>query len=266
MSKDLYIDYKDHYNSDYWNTKKTYRTPDGKEHVYHNPSLAWDGFQLVVDALKPFIPGKTLLDIGCGGGDLARRFMDAGYDAFGIDISEFALQNCHPQMKERLALADITSCPTHISAFHSSGQDADGDTRYRVFPETFDVVMATDLLEHIYEEDLDKTFDWMLSKTNRWLFFCVATAQHPTNPFYEDNKIEFCHKKGQPIPIEFEATAISGHINVRHWKYWAKLFRAKKLEIQWGSMYMFQMARECDQGWRNTGGWNLQTTWLLEKK
>lgn|SRR3990167_5241271 len=231
------IAYESHYDAAYWEGRKTYLA-GGVPNVYHGPSLAWEGFQYIADALAPLIPGRSLLDIGCGGGDLASRFLPHGFDAYGVDISEFAVSNCVPAMRGRVAVADITQQP--------------------VIPHTYDAVLATDLLEHIYEEDLDRTFDWIVAHSNRWLFFCVATAGSP-------DKGEFVLRKGAEVPPEWEATAVSGHVNVRYWSYWIHLYRRKKLNIRWDLMYRMQVAREQCEPWRNTMGWNLMTTHILEK-
>jgi len=255
------IDYDTHYGDDYWTGRKTYRTADGRTHVYHGPSLVWDGFNAIADTLAGLLPAGTLLDIGCGSGDLARRMLKRGFDAYGVDISDYAVRNAVPEMRGRLTLADITTCPKTLEPPVLRSETPEKNR----FPDQFDVLMATDLLEHIYEEDLNKTFDWMMSKTKTWMFFCVATAIPPASPAFELNKIEFVHKKGEPIPLEWEGTAVSGHVNVRVFGYWAKFFQEKGLKIDWQRMYLFQAKREMNKAWRDTGGWNMQTTFVLKK-
>ncbi len=243
------IKYDDWYSADYWTGKKTYKDSNGVEKLYHGPSLTWEGFQYIADALSALLPKGSLLDIGCSGGDLANRMRLNGFDAYGVDISEHALKNCVPGMKGRVGYADITGCPEALVPWHTDGGVS--------FPDKFDVLMATDLLEHLYEEDLDKTFDWMLSKTNKWMFFCVATAAF--------DKEVFVHKKGTPIPPEFEGTAVAGHVNVQTFNWWAKYFITKGLRIDWQRMYRFQQRREQIEPWRGTMGWNCSTTFFVEK-
>jgi len=253
------INYKDHYTSDYFTGKKTYTDHEGKTQTYHGPSLAWEGFQPIANALAGLLPKGTLLDIGCSGGDLARYLQRKGFDPYGVEISEYAIQNCVPEMKGRIALVDITEIPKMLFPYDKNF--AWGDERaLEPFPDQFDTVIATDLLEHIYQEDLDKTFDWILRKTEEWLFFCVATVDE--NP----HKAEFVAKKGEPIPKEYEATAVSGHVNVRTFRWWVKFFESKNLEIDYKRMYLFQIKREMDKAWRDTAGWNMTTTFFLRKK
>ena len=231
----MQIDYDKHYNAAYWLGQQTYRDPSGKEHVYHGPSLVWEGFDLIANALTKILPKGTLLDVGCGGGDLTRRMQHRGYDTKGVDISQYAIENAAADMKDRLVLADISQKP-----------DVGGP---------FDIVMATDLLEHIYAEDIDETFEWIKDNAKRFMFFCVAITDGE----------EFVHKKGEEIPLRWEGTAAAGHVNVRRWQHWAKFFNRAQLKIRWDLMYVFQLEREKHKDWKNTGGWDMPTTWVLEK-
>lgn len=230
------IEYKDWYDKSYWTRQKRYLGADGKEKIYSGPSLTWEGFDAIADTLSKILPKGKLLDVGCGAGDLTHRLLRRGFDAYGVDISKYAVENCHPEMRGRLSLADISKKP-----------DVGGP---------FDSVIATDLLEHLYAEDLDETFQWMLDNTKRWMFFCVAVTDGEN----------FVHKKGAPVPLRWQETAVSGHVNVKNWQYWVKYFQTKGLKVRWDLGYIFQLEREKHEGWRNTGGWSLQTTWVLEKK
>ena len=47
-----------------------------------------------------------ILDIGCAKGFLVKEFMDQGLNAFGVDISEYAIKNCHPDVVGRVSVAN----------------------------------------------------------------------------------------------------------------------------------------------------------------
>ena len=235
------VTYSDHYNQDYWQGRKQYKDANGQKQLYHGPSLAWEGFEEISAALAAILPKGTLLDVGCGGGDLARRLKARGFDSYGIDISDYAIENALVDMRDRLHICDATTepeLPPH-------------------FPEKFDNVIATDFLEHVYHEDLDRTFQWILDHTSRFLFFCIATVAF--------DKQEFVLKKGEPVPAGYEGTAVSGHVNVRSFKWWVNYFKTKwGLAMDWRRMYLLQMRRESVEGWRATMGWNMSTTMILE--
>ncbi len=54
-------------------------------------------------------PGMRVLDLGCAKGFLVKDFMKAmpGLEAFGLDIAEYALLHCEPEVVGRLHLGDI---------------------------------------------------------------------------------------------------------------------------------------------------------------
>jgi cyclopropane fatty-acyl-phospholipid synthase-like methyltransferase len=240
MSKDLVIDYEAHYDRDYFTGQKTYRDAKGVEHKYHGPALEWEFFSTIADSFNRVFPvsGKKILDLGCSAGDFARRLMvNHGADAYGVEISDYAINNCVAEMRGRILKADITTCPD-------------------VFGNAFDLITCLDCVEHIYDEDWDKTFDWMLSKSKN-IFLLIATAS--------DANDVFVHKKGTPIPQNREGQAISGHIRVETPGFWLRYFKQKSIVVDWFKMYAFQMLREKHPAWLNTGGWRLANTWFLHK-
>jgi ubiquinone/menaquinone biosynthesis C-methylase UbiE len=64
-------------------------------------------------------PGMRLLDVGCGKGFLVKDLMleCPGLEAFGLDISLYALQNCEKEVVGRLHLGSAESLPFPDRAF-----------------------------------------------------------------------------------------------------------------------------------------------------
>lgn len=58
-------------------------------------------------------PGDRVLDIGCAKGFLVKDFMKAcpGLEAFGLDISEYAVMHCEPEVVGRLHLGNCRKLP-----------------------------------------------------------------------------------------------------------------------------------------------------------
>ncbi len=61
--------------------------------------------------------GSRVLDVGCAKGFLVHDLMKvcSGLEAFGVDISEYALMNCHPDVVGRISLgtAEFLPYPDH---------------------------------------------------------------------------------------------------------------------------------------------------------
>jgi SAM-dependent methyltransferase len=64
-------------------------------------------------------PGQRVLDVGCAKGFLVKDLLDAlpGLDVFGIDISEYALRHCHPDVVGRLHLGTADHLPFPDQSF-----------------------------------------------------------------------------------------------------------------------------------------------------
>lgn len=58
-------------------------------------------------------PGMRVLDVGAAKGFLVKDFMIAcpGLEAFGVDVSEYALKHCEPEVVGRLHLGNAVSLP-----------------------------------------------------------------------------------------------------------------------------------------------------------
>lgn len=64
--------------------------------------------------------GDRVLDIGCAKGFLVKDLMELGIDAYGIDISEYALKNCEPEVVGRLHLGSAENLPFPDSSFKAA--------------------------------------------------------------------------------------------------------------------------------------------------
>lgn len=58
-------------------------------------------------------PGMRVLDVGCAKGFLVKDLMKVcpGLEAFGLDVSEYALMHCEPETVGRLHLGNCTRLP-----------------------------------------------------------------------------------------------------------------------------------------------------------
>ena len=80
---------------------------------------------------------KTVLDAGCAMGHLVAAMRDMGVEAYGIDISEYAIEQVREDIRPYCAAQSLDQpFPEH-------------------FPKHFDLVFSAEVLEHIYEENID---------------------------------------------------------------------------------------------------------------
>lgn len=89
-----------------------------------------------LNLLKP-APNEKILDIGCGRGELVKRMLGVGVNAFGIDYSSAAV--------------------TIAKNVCGSGRIVRANAIHLPFTnEKFDKIVLTDVVEHLDQEDLDK--------------------------------------------------------------------------------------------------------------
>lgn len=74
----------------------------------------FDAYPIFLKHFGDVLPGKRLLDIGCGNGFLLRAARERGLDAYGIDISDVAVnlsQQNAPDANIKVGLAESLSYP-----------------------------------------------------------------------------------------------------------------------------------------------------------
>ncbi len=82
------------------------------------------------------IHGKTILDVGCGGGILSESMAKCGADVLGIDMGEQAIKTA-----QNHALAE--------SVLNIQYQNIAVEELAKTHPEQFDIVTCLELLEHV---------------------------------------------------------------------------------------------------------------------
>jgi len=61
--------------------------------------------------------GEKVLDIGCAKGFLVKDLLSIGIDAYGVDVSEYALANSEPEVSGRLQIASADKLPFPDNSF-----------------------------------------------------------------------------------------------------------------------------------------------------
>src|SRR6266850_2392896 len=114
----------DQYDADYFMRGK--QTGKSLYEDYHwMPQLTTRMVRVIVEHLG-ITSGDKILDFGCARGYLVKAFRLMGYCSWGLDISQWAIENCDPDVKGWVGLI--------------------GDESKRDAP---DWIIAKDVLEHV---------------------------------------------------------------------------------------------------------------------
>lgn len=100
----------------------------------------------------------TILDFGCAKGYLVKAFRNLYRNCFGVDISDYCIDNADTEVKN------------YVKLIKSSD-----DLLY--WNKLFDFVLAKDVLEHIKYEDIERTI-YNLSKITKCLFCVVPLGKN----------------------------------------------------------------------------------------
>lgn len=134
-------------------------------------------------------PGDKILDVGCGKGFLLYDFLKVipDLEIFGIDISEYAIENSKPEIKDRLQVANANALPFADS--------------------TFDLVISITTLHNLHNYDLFKALQEIerVGKKNKYI--CVESYR---------NEIEKANLLYWQVTCEAFCTPLE-------WEWWFKM-------------------------------------------
>jgi 2-polyprenyl-6-hydroxyphenyl methylase/3-demethylubiquinone-9 3-methyltransferase len=110
-----------------------------------------------IDQLCGGLSGKTVVDVGCGGGILSESMAAKGATVTGVDMSEKALKVARLHLYESELKVDYKQMPAEELATQQ--------------PETFDVVTCMEMLEHVPDPSSVVAACARLAKPGGWVFF-----------------------------------------------------------------------------------------------
>ncbi len=105
-------------------------------------------------------PGDRILDVGCGKGFLLFDFTKVvpGVEIYGIDVSEYAVENAKEEIKDRLLVGNAALLP---------------------YPDKhFDLVYSLNTLHNLHNYDLDRALRGIERVGKRHKYICVESYRN----------------------------------------------------------------------------------------
>lgn len=132
-------------------------------------------------------PGESVLDHGCARGYLVKAFRKIGVNAYGFDISEWAIENCDPEVKNLVTTGGL-------------------DVHY-------DHIISKDTLEHLEPIDLMRTADFLLKLAQVSILIMVPLTERVGGQYVrKEDDMDTTHKIRWPLEdwMEFFRRRIPG--------------------------------------------------------
>ncbi|MFQ5615949.1 MAG: glycosyltransferase, partial [Anaerolineales bacterium] len=157
-------------------------------------------FSRVANRIVSDIAPTTVLDAGCALGMLVETLRGRGIQAWGFDISRFAIRSAHPNAKKYLWVGSIVD----------------------PLPHTFDLIVCVEVLEHLPKADSERALANLCAHTGDILFsstpvdYKEATHFNVQQPEYW---AALFARQGFYRDVDFDGTIITP---------WAARFRRRK--------------------------------------
>ncbi len=130
---------------------KDYYTNYSKGIGYGNKNKWMNDFEIIAENIIELFHPKKVLDIGCAYGYLVEALRNKGVEAYGIDVSEYAVSQADDSIKPFLkSMSALEDLPEN-------------------FPHHYDLVVSIEMIEHLYEEDGLKLIKRMVSYADKVL-------------------------------------------------------------------------------------------------
>ena len=143
------------FSEDYWDGDRRicyggYRYLEGR----------WEKVARAIAEHYPLPAKPKILDIGCGKGFFLYDFLKVMPDAeiYGIDISDYAINNCKPEIRDRLQVGNAISLPWEDN--------------------TFDLVISITTLHNLHAYNLDQALREMERVGKQHKYLCVESYRN----------------------------------------------------------------------------------------
>lgn len=120
-----------------------YRSHCG-ERAYQHDEVWYNFFDIVAERIVADIQPKTVLDAGCAYGILVERLRSRGVEAWGIDISEYAISQVAPAVRDFCRVGSILD----------------------PLPATYDLIVSIEVVEHLPEADSMRAIENLCRHSN----------------------------------------------------------------------------------------------------
>lgn len=166
---------------------------DWTGHAYEAGSPFWGAFfSKIADAIVVELRPRSVLDAGCGIGFLVEALRDRGIEAWGIDISKYAIEQTSDRIRP-------------FCAVHSVTEELDRD---------FDLIVCIEVLEHLPADLAERAVENLTNHTDSVLFSSTPDDfREPSHIHVQPTEywVELFARRGFQRDIDFDAEFVAPH-------------------------------------------------------
>jgi len=230
-----------HYTKEYYGANEAglrFTKPDGTKDIYHGPGHDWEGLSTAAKMLRALVDPGMLLDLGCGSGSFVKYALEQRFDAWGVDISQQAIDRADPNVRTRLLCEDVTA---------------------KKKDDQYDIVTALDFWEHIFLPDIPNLISavFHMLKPEGIGFFIICTRGNDEN--------DWTIARGETFTKDNSWLLASGHVTIRRWAWWLAKFVTAGFRERADLAYSFQVARDEDVGLRTAESWRSRNLLIVQR-
>ncbi|MEW6553633.1 MAG: class I SAM-dependent methyltransferase [Actinomycetota bacterium] len=231
----------DFYGEEYFDKPKNPLEVSGYGEAYEG----FEEFQQVAELSRELFSPTKVLDVGCAKGFLVGALRSHGMEAWGIDISDYAVRTAPADVKDWLKVGNCTSMD---------------------FPDgSFDLLVVLETLEHIPPTDIEKTIRELRRVGSRWLW--ASTPSMGENLYGPDGIAEGKIQDGyletyrrnvidlapfKHLILDVSGMPIHGHLTIASYAWWTAAFN------RWGFVRRGDLEKTVNRDLENArqGIWN----------
>lgn len=149
-------------------------------------------FRTTAEFIERTIKPQRVLDAGCAKGFLVEALRDRGIDAFGVDISEYAISEVRPDIRSFCRVGSLVD----------------------PLPERYDLITCIEVVEHLTEEEARRAIANICQSTSDVLFSSSPDDfDEPTHVTVRPRSywVDRFAECGFSLDAEFEAKVIAPH-------------------------------------------------------
>lgn len=147
-------------------------------------------FNAFAEKIDIGIQPKSVLDAGCAMGFLVEALRNRGVKAWGVDISEYAISNVSPEIKEFCWKGSVSE----------------------PFPQKYDLIVSIEVLEHLQKTDSEKAVSNLCQHSDDILFSSTPNDYKEVSHFNvqpPEYWAELFAKEGFFRDVDFDASFIT---------------------------------------------------------